>query len=74
MGVYRLLLAALVVFFHFGGLSWIVGRVAVFAFYCVSGFLIFQVLDRVYVEEPRGIWRFYGNRLLRLGPSTWCTS
>jgi peptidoglycan/LPS O-acetylase OafA/YrhL len=68
VGVYRLLLAALVVFFHFGGLSWIVGRVAVFAFYCVSGFLIFQVLDRVYVEEPRGIWRFYGNRLLRLGP------
>ena len=68
MGVYRLLLAALVVLFHFGGLSWIVGRVAVFGFYCVSGFLIFQVLDRVYADENRGVWRFYGNRLLRLGP------
>jgi peptidoglycan/LPS O-acetylase OafA/YrhL len=68
VGVYRLLLAALVVLFHFGGLSWIVGRVAVFGFYCVSGFLIFQVLDRVYADEHRGMWRFYGNRLLRLGP------
>ena len=45
MGVFRFLLAALVVLFHFGGLSWIVGRVAVYAFYCVSGFPIFQVLD-----------------------------
>ena len=68
MGVYRLLLASLVVLFHFGGLSWIVGRVAVFGFYCTSGFLIFQVFDRVYVDAPRGTWRFYGNRLLRLGP------
>ena len=34
MGVFRFLLAALVVLFHFGGLSWIVGRVAVYAFYC----------------------------------------
>ena len=68
MGVYRLLLASLVVLFHFGGLNWIVGRVAVFGFYCVSGFLIFQVLDRVYADETGGVWRFYGNRLLRLGP------
>ncbi len=68
MGIYRLLLAALVVFFHFGGLSWIAGRVAVFAFYCASGFLIFQALDKVYADQRRGIWRFYGNRLLRLGP------
>src|SRR4051812_360951 len=36
MGIYRFLLAALVVLFHFGGLSWIVGRVAVYAFYCIS--------------------------------------
>lgn len=68
MGIYRFVLAALVVLFHFGGLSWIVGRIAVFAFYSVSGFLIFQVLDRVYLRESRGVWRFFSNRLVRLLP------
>lgn len=68
MGVFRFILAALVVLFHFGGLSWIVGRVAVFAFYCLSGFLIFQVLDRVYFEERGATPRFLLNRLMRLGP------
>jgi peptidoglycan/LPS O-acetylase OafA/YrhL len=68
MGIYRFLLAALVVLFHFGGLGWIVGRIAVFAFYCISGFLIFQVLDRVYLNEPHGIPRFFCNRFVRLIP------
>jgi peptidoglycan/LPS O-acetylase OafA/YrhL len=68
MGIYRFLLAALVVLFHFGGLSWIVGRVAVYAFYCISGFLIFQVLDRVYLREQAGIGRFLANRFVRLAP------
>ena len=69
MGIYRFILAAVVVLFHFGGLSWVAGRVAVFAFYCISGFLIFQVLDRVYLGEAGGVWRFLLNRLVRLGPS-----
>ena len=68
MGIFRFLLAALVVLFHFGGLGWIVGRIAVFAFYCLSGFLIFQVLDRVYLNEPRGVPRFFLNRFVRLIP------
>ena len=68
MGIYRFLLAALVVLFHFGGLGWIVGRIAVFAFYCISGFLIFQVLDRVYLNEPHGVPRFFLNRFVRLVP------
>jgi peptidoglycan/LPS O-acetylase OafA/YrhL len=68
MGIYRFLLAALVVLFHFGGLDWIVGRIAVFAFYCISGFLIFQVLDRVYLSERHGIPRFFCNRFVRLIP------
>jgi peptidoglycan/LPS O-acetylase OafA/YrhL len=68
MGVFRFLLAALVVLFHFGGLSWIVGRVAVYAFYCISGFLIFQVLDRVYLSESAGSARFLANRFIRLAP------
>jgi peptidoglycan/LPS O-acetylase OafA/YrhL len=68
MGIFRFLLAALVVLFHFGGLGWIVGRIAVFAFYGISGFLIFQVLDRVYLSEPRGVTRFFCNRFVRLVP------
>lgn len=68
MGIYRFLLAALVVLFHFGELGWIVGRIAVFGFYCLSGFLIFQVLDRVYLDEPRGVPRFFLNRFVRLIP------
>ena len=68
MGIYRFSLAALVVLFHFGGLSWIVGRIAVFAFYCVSGFLIFQVLDRVYLGQSGGVRRFFCNRFVRLYP------
>jgi peptidoglycan/LPS O-acetylase OafA/YrhL len=68
MGVFRFLLAALVVLFHFGGLSWIVGRVAVHAFYCVSGYLIFQVLDRVYLHDTFGSARFLANRVVRLAP------
>jgi peptidoglycan/LPS O-acetylase OafA/YrhL len=68
MGIFRFLLAALVVLFHFGGLSWIVGRIAVYAFYCISGFLIFQVLDRVYLQESQGVRRFFANRFVRLAP------
>ncbi len=68
MGIFRFLLAALVVLFHFGGLGWIVGRIAVFAFYCISGFLIFQVLDRVYLNESHGLPRFFLNRFVRLIP------
>ena len=68
MGIFRFLLAALVVLFHFGGLGWIVGRIAVFAFYGISGFLIFQVLDRVYLSESRGVLRFFSNRFVRLVP------
>ena len=69
MGIYRFLLAAVVVLFHFGGLSWVTGRVAVFGFYAISGFLIVQVLDRVYLGERRGVGRFFVNRAVRLGPS-----
>ena len=68
MGVFRFILAGLVVLFHFGGLPWLVGRIAVFAFYCISGFLIFQVLDRVYLQAPGGTRRFLLNRCMRLGP------
>lgn len=56
MGLYRFWLAITVVMFHMGGISWVSGRVAVFSFYCVSGYLIFRVLDTVYLKD----WRHVG--------------
>jgi peptidoglycan/LPS O-acetylase OafA/YrhL len=68
MGSYRLLLAVMVVAFHFGGWSPLTGRTAVFGFYCLSGYLMLLVLDRVYAHKPRGPLRFYANRFLRIYP------
>ncbi len=68
MGLYRFWLAITVVMFHMGGISWVSGRMAVFSFYCVSGYLIFRVLDKVYLRGWMHIIFFYTNRLLRLAP------
>lgn len=68
MGYYRFLLAISVVYFHVGGATWVIGRVAVMGFYVISGYLIFRVLDRRYSLAPGGVGRFYLNRLLRLVP------
>jgi peptidoglycan/LPS O-acetylase OafA/YrhL len=68
MGTYRLLLAVLVVLFHFGGMSALTGRTAVFGFYALSGYLMLLVLDRVYSRATGGTRKFYANRLLRIYP------
>ena len=71
MGIYRFLLAIAVGYFHFGGGGWAVGRMAVFAFYLISGYVIYRVLDRTYLQQQNllsGILAFYGNRLLRILP------
>jgi len=70
MGIYRFLLALSVVYFHFGGGGWAVGRMAIFAFYLISGYVIYRVLDRTYLRQNllSRILAFYGNRLLRILP------
>jgi peptidoglycan/LPS O-acetylase OafA/YrhL len=71
MGIYRFLLAIAVVYFHFGGGGWAVGRMAVFAFYLISGYVIYRVLDGTYLQQQNllsGILSFSGNRLLRILP------
>jgi len=72
MGLFRYLLACLVVYFHFGGGYWTVGRAAVYCFYIISGFLIARVLDLKYFHIKNGIALFYLNRLLRLMPLYLC--
>jgi len=54
--------------FHTGGISWVSGRMAVFSFYSISGYLIFRVLDTSYMKDIRHVGYFYLNRFLRLMP------
>ena len=68
MGLFRYLLALSVLMAHVGGIGWITPRVAVYSFYCVSGYLIFRVLDRDYMDHAHGVMKFYLNRFLRLAP------
>lgn len=65
MGFYRFWLALGVVLFHFGSANWIIGRVAVFCFFMVSGFVISRVIHARYQAR---IGAFYLNRVLRLLP------
>ncbi len=66
-GLYRTILAALVVLQHFAGLS-NVGNLAVVAFFCLSGFLMTMLIDGPYKGNVRG---FAINRFLRLYPAYW---
>src|SRR6266545_7678918 len=68
MGVYRVLLALSVLLAHTGGAGWLSPRMAVAAFFIVSGYLIFQVLDKAYFDREGGLRAFYVNRFLRLVP------
>jgi peptidoglycan/LPS O-acetylase OafA/YrhL len=68
LGVYRLLLSIVVVFFHYGGGPPLAGRIAVYGFFVISGYLMALVIDRAYGYSVGGAGRFYLNRLLRLGP------
>jgi peptidoglycan/LPS O-acetylase OafA/YrhL len=68
VGFYRFILAIGVVFFHVGNANWIVGRIAVFCLYFISGFLICRVLDTSYRNGVDRLAAFYCNRALRLFP------
>lgn len=69
-GVYRYVLAALVVMSHLGGLG-ILGWLAVDGFFILSGYLMTLVMHRSYGYDYEGIWRFLVNRALRLYPIYW---
>jgi peptidoglycan/LPS O-acetylase OafA/YrhL len=73
-GVYRLALAAAVVFTHTTGWRWVYpGLYAVFAFYVLSGYVVAFILDRTYLRASRGLARFAANRALRVFPLYWLT-
>lgn len=67
-GTFRLILALMVVHSHFtgGGLD---GPVAVFGFFCLSGYLMTRIVNESYSDGVSGYLRFLGNRALRIYPA-----
>lgn len=71
-GLYRSLLACLVLFHHLAGVH-LVGQYAVHGFFVLSGFLMTHIMHRAYGYDARGRLAFAANRALRLYPSYWAT-
>jgi peptidoglycan/LPS O-acetylase OafA/YrhL len=67
-GTFRLMLALMVVYSHFagGGLG---GPVAVFGFFCLSGYLMTQIVNVSYSDGVTGFLRYLCNRALRIYPA-----
>jgi len=67
-GTFRLMLALIVVHSHFagGGLD---GPVAVFGFFCLSGYLMTKIVNESYSDGFAGYLRYLGNRALRIYPA-----
>ncbi|HEY6000295.1 MAG TPA: acyltransferase [bacterium] len=69
-GIYRTLLALLVVTTHLYGLFFN-GIYAVFGFYLLSGFLMTMIMHETYGYTLPGRWRYLVNRFLRIFPPYW---
>lgn len=67
-GTFRLLLALMVVQSHFAGRG-LGGPVAVFGFFCLSGYLMTKIVNESYSDGLSGYLRFLGNRALRIYPA-----
>jgi peptidoglycan/LPS O-acetylase OafA/YrhL len=67
-GIFRLILATLVVLTHLGKINPAAGGYAVFGFYMLSGYLISLVLNESYLKKRNGILKFYLNRFLKIFP------
>lgn len=69
-GLFRTLLAFMVVAQHLGGVP-MIGAYAVFGFYCLSGFLMTLILQSRYGYSLRGFSSYAINRFLRIYPMYW---
>jgi peptidoglycan/LPS O-acetylase OafA/YrhL len=69
-GIYRTLLAVLVLASHLGPVAH-VGSYAVFAFYVLSGYLMTAILHSSYGYSRQGFLRYALNRGLRIFPLYW---
>jgi peptidoglycan/LPS O-acetylase OafA/YrhL len=74
MGTIRFLLALSVVINHsvpFFGMTMVGGKLAVQAFFVISGFYMSLILHEKYPAGAGGTWLFYSNRFLRIYPIYW---
>ena len=69
-GIYRLILALMVMAFHLLNVP-IIGEYAVFSFFVLSGFLMTTIMHDAYGYSFAGIGRYAVNRFLRLYPTYW---
>ena len=76
MGILRLLLALSVVIAHIGpifGFSLLGGKIAVQAFFIISGFYMAVILNEKYVGKNDSYILYLSNRFLRIYPLYWLT-
>lgn len=74
MGFLRLLLALSVVANHstsIFGIDFVGGRIAVQAFFMISGFYMALILNEKYVGKNSNYFLFISNRILRIYPTYW---
>lgn len=67
-GAFRFVLATLVVWNHLFGAPFS-GYMAVFGFYCLSGYLMTAIVNGPYADGLAGFARYIGNRALRIYPA-----
>lgn len=66
-GIFRCLLALMVVIQHLGG-AHTLGSYAVFGFYILSGYLMTSIMHKQYGYSAKGMGRYALNRFLRIYP------
>ncbi|HET6160017.1 MAG TPA: acyltransferase [Dongiaceae bacterium] len=66
-GTFRFVLALMVVYQHYIEVRF-AGYLAVFSFYCLSGYLMTRVINEVYADGLSGFGRYLLNRALRIYP------
>jgi peptidoglycan/LPS O-acetylase OafA/YrhL len=69
-GTFRFALALMVVWYHLIDREF-AGPIAVYGFYCLSGYLMTAVINDVYSDGVAGFGRYLANRALRTFPTYW---
>src|SRR5262247_2969718 len=68
-GTFRLILALMVMDYHVIHPEGFAGPIAVFGFYCLSGYLMTKIINESYADGIHGFGRYLANRALRIYPA-----
>ena len=69
-GIFRTLLAINVVFYHLVDVA-LIGPLAVYSFFILSGYLMTTIMQKSYGYSSAGVGKYFLNRFLRLYPVYW---